>query len=168
MIPACTGPYATLPPGRHPATLQEVYDRFVVAAPFRARRELIFRAVSLYVDLVKLDFPTARFWLDGGFVTHKTWAPPEDADIVVVVDMTEIGRTQEDRFLPLHSMLDAAADQPRCSTAKLHPMGGLIDAFIIPDFAPALDAWDRNWSYVKDQSGTLVSGVSKGYLEVGP
>jgi hypothetical protein len=51
----------TLPAGRHTATLNEVYETFVQLAPFRDRRELIFRALALYIDLVSPEFSTCRY-----------------------------------------------------------------------------------------------------------
>lgn len=88
-IPPTGGQYVTLPVGRHPATLNEVCETFVEQAPFRPRRELIFRALTLYIDLVSAEFSTCRYWIDGGFVTHKPWEPPEDADVRVVVPQAE-------------------------------------------------------------------------------
>jgi hypothetical protein len=76
-IPATSGKYAILPEGRHAATLNEVYQTFVETAPFRHRRELIFRGLSLYIDLSSAEFSSSRYWIDGGFVTHKAWEEPE-------------------------------------------------------------------------------------------
>jgi hypothetical protein len=63
-IPATSGQYATLPGGRQPATLDEVYEAFVVNAPFRPRREVIFRALTFYIDATML--------LDGGTTPSAT------------------------------------------------------------------------------------------------
>lgn len=69
-----------LPPGRHPATLDEVFQRFVDDAPHAEHRGRIFRALEVYLDrLVELAGP-GTVWLDGGFVTHKD-APPHDVDL---------------------------------------------------------------------------------------
>jgi hypothetical protein len=166
MIPECGGQYATLPVGRHAATMEEIYEDFVVAAPFRPRRELIFRALELQLDLLREYFTDAKVWINGGFATKKPWAAPEDADIVVVVPLVQYSKAMEDRCLPLWTLQNVTASPPDATTSKLHPMGGLIDAFCIPDMPAALDAWDRNWSLVKDEDGQLLPGVNKGYLEV--
>lgn len=166
MIPPCDGPYATLPVGRHQATFPEVYDRFVTEAPFRDRRELIFRAVELHAAIVRTHFHGARFWLDGGFVTHKHWAEPEDADVVVVVPPEQYGKAADDKLLPLSTLQGVIAGQPQASTSKLHPMGGLMDVFFQPDVDVVLAPWDAIWSSVKDENGVVVEGVAKGYLEV--
>ncbi|KAA1431089.1 MULTISPECIES: DUF6932 family protein [Mycolicibacter] len=159
-IPATSGQYAVLPAGRHAATLDEVYEAFVVNAPFRPRRELIFRALTLYIDLVSPQFSTCRFWINGGFVTHKTWAEPEDADVVVVVPSGEHSKVTQPTFMPLLTLGSNAGD-------KVHPMGGLIDGFVAAaDNPAALMTWDLMWSSVRDEQHNVVTGVSKGYLEV--
>lgn len=157
-IPATSGQYATLPVGRHVATLDEIYEAFVVNAPFRPRRELIFRALALYIDLVSPQFSTCRYWINGGFVTHKTWAEPEDADVVVVVPPGEDSKVAQPGFLPLLSLPSSAG--------KVHPMGGLIDGFVAVDVPAALASWEFRWSSVRDEQHNVVPGVNKGYLEV--
>jgi hypothetical protein len=144
--------------GRHNATLDEVYEAFVENAPFRPRRELIFRALKLYIDLVSAQFTTCRYWVNGGFVTHKTWEEPEDADVVVVIPPGEHAQVTQPGFLPLLSLPSTAG--------KVHPMGGLIDAFVALDLPPALAPWDLLWSKVRDQHHNEAPGVHKGYLEV--
>jgi hypothetical protein len=165
-IPATSGQYATLPVGRHAATLSEVYDAFVVNAPYRPRRELIFRALSLYIDLVSAEFSSSRYWIDGGFVTHKGWEEPEDADVVVVVPPGEHGKVMTAEFLPYWTLLQAQPAQPNVYADKVHPMGGLIDAFILPDQPAVLGVWDVRWSSVRDQQHNVVPGARKGYVEV--
>jgi hypothetical protein len=165
-IPATGGQYATLPVGRHPATLDEVYETFVEQAPFRPRRELIFRALQLYVDLISGQFSSVRLWIDGGFVTHKTWEQPEDADIVVVVPEGEHGKVMTPEFLPLWTLLNVLPSQPSVYSDKVHPMGGLIDAFILPDQPMVLLPFDLLWSKVRDEQHNEVIGQRKGYLEV--
>ncbi|MEX3755542.1 hypothetical protein ABFW00_06835 [Mycobacteroides abscessus] len=157
-IPATHGQYAVLPTGRHSATLDEIYETFVVNAPFRPRRELIFRALTLYIDLVSVQFSACRYWINGGFVTHKTWAEPEDADVVVVVPQAEHVKVTQPEFLPLLTLPSNAG--------KVHPMGGLIDGFVAIDDPAALTTWDQTWSSVRDEQHNVVPGVSKGYLEV--
>ncbi len=166
MIPGCSGPYSTLPAGRHPATLAELYDSFVLNAPFRDRRELIYRALTLHTDLMAARFSALRLWIDGGFTTHKPWAEPEDVDVVAVVPPGELGRAMEDQALPLSTLQGVFSGSPGVMTNKLHPMGGLMDVFILPDIPAVLTPWDTTWSQVKDSSGNLVPGATKGYLEV--
>jgi hypothetical protein len=167
VIPACDGDYATLPPGTHQASLDEIYQSFVVEAPFRPRRELIHQAIVLYTSLVKSAFSDARIWIDGGFVTHKPWAEPEDADIVVVVPLEEyVAKANDPRWFPLWTFLNATSSEPPRWTEKLHPMGGLLDTFLVPDVEAVLGIWDQRWSSVNGPDGNLVPGVTKGYLEV--
>ena len=165
-IPGTSGRYGILPVGRHPATLEEIYKAFVEEAPFRERRELIFRALTLYVDLVSAEFSSSRFWIDGGFVTHKLWEAPEDADVVVVVPPGEHGKVLSPEFLPFWTLLDVTPAQPGVFASKVHPMGGLVDGFILPDVELVLRPWDVRWSSVRDEQHNVVVGESKGYLEV--
>lgn len=160
------GPYRVLPPGRHPATLSEIYERFVVEAPHRRRRELIYQALTLHMNLTLAIAPTAKYWLDGGFVTHKEWKEPADADLVVVASEQQFVALHADEALPLHTFLELSALQPNVATSKLHPMGGLLDVFVVPDLPAHLAAWDHRWQLVKGPDGMLVSGELKGYVEV--
>ncbi|OBJ73334.1 hypothetical protein [Mycobacterium sp. 1274756.6] len=146
--------------------MDEVYESFVENAPFRPRRELIFRALALYIDLVSAKFSTSRYWIDGGFVTHKTWAEPEDADVVVVVPPSEHGRVLTPEFLPYWTLIGTQPSQPSVYSDKVHPMGGLIDGFIEPDVPQILGVWDYRWSTVRDEQHNEVPGARKGYLEV--
>jgi len=139
---------------------------FVEQAPFRERRELIFRALTLYIDLVSAEFTTSKYWIDGGFVTHKTWEQPEDADIVVVVPPGEHGKVLAAEFLPLWSLLEVLPTQPAVYSDKVHAMGGLIDTCILPDQPLVLRPFDLLWSKVRDENHNEVLGVRKGYLEV--
>ncbi len=169
MIPACSGPYGVLPEGRHSATLDEIKERFVVEAPYRERRELIFDALSLHTKLVSSMFSRAKLWIDGGFVTHKSWAAPEDADVAVLVPTAEYAQAIDDKSLPLWTILNVSGrmNGANIGTSKLHPMGGLLDAFWVPDSLTAqVDFWDEMWSRVRDQQGDEVVGLKKGYLEV--
>jgi hypothetical protein len=165
-IPPTSGKYATLPVGRHAATLDEIHESFVEHAPFRERRELIFRALSLYIDLVSPKFSASRYWIDGGFVTHKKWEEPEDADVLVVVPPEEHGKVISPEFLPFWTLMQTRPVQPSVYADKVHPMGGLIDGFIEPDNPTILRVWDLRWSSVRDEDHNVVPGVRKGYLEV--
>lgn len=167
MIPKCSGPYAALPAGRYTVSFDVMYQRFVEEAPFRERRELIFKAIELHSEIVRMHFNDARLWIDGGFVTHKTWAEPEDADVVVVVSVAQYAKlATEEALLPLASMLGVTSLQPNTSTGKLHPMGGLMDVFFVPDNPFHLEVWDDRWSSVNGPDGVLIPGERKGYLEV--
>jgi hypothetical protein len=148
------------------ATLEEVRDLFVDQAPFKPRRELIFRALHLFTDLVWAVTPDARLWINGGFATHKKWAEPEDADVVVIVPIKQYKLYLEDAKLPLSTLQDVSAQQPNVHTQKLHPFGGLLDTFFIPDLPAQLRAWDDTWSKVKGPDGKIIAGKRKGYLEV--
>ena len=161
-----------LPPADvpYPASLSDVHQRFVREAPFPSERQRVFDALALYASLVWERLPSAKLRIDGGFVTHKAWAAPADADVVVVLDenCTEDGL---DAALeaPLFTVLSMTGTVTgvRVSLPKAHVMGGLIDAFPTHSTAPAsLAFWHDFWSKVTGQDKTELPGVRKGYVEV--
>jgi hypothetical protein len=161
-----------LPPAEHPytTTLEELHQRFVVEAPHREQRQRIFSALSLYAELIWVSLPSARLRIDGGFVTHKDWAAPEDADVVVVYDTpAPSGSLSAIVRAPLFTVSDVSgkvSGQP-LNMPKSAVMGGLIDAYPAPAGKPAqLAYWDRMWSNVTGPDKTLVAGERKGYVEV--
>lgn len=129
---------------------------------------MIFRALRLYTDLVWERIPEARFWINGGFATHKSWAAPDDADIVAIVPLRKYKLCLEDKMLPLSTLQHVTARAPNINTAKLHSFGGLLDTFFIPDMPAQLRTWDDTWSKVKGSDNKIIQGKRKGYLEVTP
>lgn len=169
-IPAVGGPYATLPAGRHPATFDEIYESFVDNAPFQDRRELIFDALRLFSRVVAGEFSTVRLWVNGGFVTHKPWAPPNDTDVVVVVPVDEYGNMCSNadclRYFTLQGVM-VEMPQTLASVPRIQPMAGLIDSFVVPDDPIQTAVWDATWSRVSDENKQLLAPeIRKGYLEV--
>lgn len=84
MIPQLTD-QGLLPLGVHEATLDEVHKVFVDGAPFEPDRRRIFAALEIYAGMLWTELPSAVLWVNGGFVTHKQWAPPADVDVAVLV-----------------------------------------------------------------------------------
>lgn len=159
VLPAMTEE-GRLPAGRHQATFDDLRQRFVEEAPNRARRELIFRALLVYADIVRSLLPEARLWINGGFVTHKPEAP-KDIDVVIVSEAPATVTIEQ--VAPLLTLQAVASERPKLEVERLQPVGGLIDAF----FANAtvrdlLDYWDGHWSKVNGAPDT----ERKGYVEV--
>ena len=146
-----------------------MYEKFVTQAPYREVRAQIFSALSLYMRLLQELVATGRLWLDGGFVTHKKWAP-KDVDVALVVDDALINAltvAQQARLLQLLTLQNVHAASPSATARRLQPMGGLVDAFLIPEGNdPMKQLFDATWSRVTDQTGVVVPGVRKGYVEV--
>ncbi|PHV64641.1 hypothetical protein CSW57_22850 [Williamsia muralis] len=168
-IPELGGAHATLPEGCHQATLEEIYQTFVVDAPHRAERDLMYRALVLYVDVLRTVFPTGRLWIDGGFVTHKLWRAPEDIDVVAVVPMTDYSNvcTNAAAMLPLMTLQHVSSREFAGTVPRLQAMGGLVDGFIVPDVEVQTDYWADLWSRIKDRHGNpLPETERKGFLEV--
>ena len=147
-------------PGRHRATLEQVYDMFVAEAPFRETRERIWAAFDVYQAEVFRMLPSARLWLDGGFVTYKTWAAPKDIDVCIVAPFDEV-KAAETELPPL--LTDITTDPRR------QPMGGLVDGFVtVPRPHPDSNTqyWAQEWSRVRDWSGNEDGSRRKGFVEV--
>ena len=163
-IPAVEGEEALLPQGRHRTDLDEIEAYFVAAAPFSEERAIVFAAFRTWFTLIGQLIPSARFWIDGGFVTHKPWAAPSDVDVMILCQaevVDSLTTTEQDRLDQLLT-IPASPGRPR-----FQPMGGLVDAFIAyrssPDDAPY---WNAQWSRVKGADGSEVLALSKGFLEV--
>jgi hypothetical protein len=162
-IPATAGPYGLLPTGRHACSIDEVEQHFVVDAPFPDERRRIFDAFLVWAGGVGALLPGARCWIDGGFVTHKTWAAPQDVDVVVFATADAVNALRESDQQLLMSMMT----QHGSGTARVQPMAGLVDGFLGLRNDPDRTLYWRNlWSNVKDSDGSKVDAVQKGFLEV--
>lgn len=146
-----------LAPGRHLATMAELEQVFVRDAPFEKQRAAIFAAFTIWVDQILDVVPSIRtLWVNGGFVTHKGWAP---ADIDVVALKPVIVKHPTDT-VRLHTLLT------HLGPPKVQPMAGLVDGFLATVAPTDSDYWDRKWTAVVDQAKHLVPGAEKGYVEV--
>ncbi|MFG2906144.1 DUF6932 family protein [Kitasatospora sp. NPDC048286] len=165
MIPALTN--GLLPPGRHPATMAEIEEIFVSAAPHAKHRKRIFRAFELYADMLGDILPRGTFWVNGGFCTYKQ-DPPHDIDLAVLIDPT-LPLTDEDyeQLVPLLTLTQVQAHSPALWANRMQPMGGLVDSFLlVAGVIEQEEYWDATWSAVKGPDGELIPGAIKGYLEV--
>ena len=150
-----------LPAGRHRTSLDLVHARFVEAAPNSSERAVIFRAFLVWADRLWSLAPSARLWLDGGFVTHKA-AAPHDIDVAALLKVSEFQGLTEEQYLALatHRAQDGR---------KVQPMGGLVNGFFVTrGAADQISAWQRWWSSVVDSDKHELPGVSKGFVEVMP
>jgi hypothetical protein len=57
-------------------------ERFVLDAPCRERRELLFGELSTHLRLIQTIIPAGRAWIDGSFCMRAT-GPPKDVDVVI-------------------------------------------------------------------------------------
>ncbi|BBY43238.1 DUF6932 family protein [Mycolicibacterium celeriflavum] len=170
-IPPTGGRYATLPVGRHQATFEQVYEAFVENAPFRDDREVIFEALTLYAKIVANLCPGLALWVNGGFITHKSWAAPKDADVVVVVPQAHYPNVCSNpsvwTYITLQGVIVSDPSTGGGRIGRIQPMAGLIDGFIISDDPTLSDVWAYRWSLVNDEDGNLLPDTTrKGFLEV--
>lgn len=161
MIPAMNDD-GRLPVGRWPATLDEVYQRFVVEAPFRDEREKVWAAFRLWCDLVWNLLPDSPMWIDGGFVTHKTWAAPHDVDVAVVTKQSIYNQAIDNRWRGQLWTTNNSSDK----TQRVQPMGGYVDGFPVIRGLHDPRIFEQTWTTVTDQNGDVIKGAVKGYLEV--
>lgn len=159
-----------LPVGIHSATLDEIHGTFVEEAPFRDERELIFRALSVYLDILRSRFTDPRILLNGGFTTHKAWAAPKDVDLAVGLSNADFKSAYHPDNHSLITIADGGVNRPQpMPLVKIQPMGGLVDGYLFPAKLPNhVHYWEDQWGKVKDQQGNEVVGARKGLLEVTP
>jgi hypothetical protein len=153
-----------LPVGRHVATLDEVRDVFVSAAPNAHIRESIYGAMRLHLNrLVEIGGP-AKVWINGGFVTHKAEAPA-DVDLVYLCADDEhlLRMLNADGVFELLTLQGVAIHKPIATgIRRLQPVGGLVDAFLARP--SSYSYWDGLWSLVRTTES--VPRELKGYVEV--
>jgi hypothetical protein len=158
-----------LPPGCHPATLSEIYERFVVDTPpaTRSERELIYGALSLHLRLVQRVIPAGRAWVDGSFATRREFVP-HDVDVAILPAdwdrLEDLPSEDRVRLYALITLKDVAVMEPVIVLSKLQPVSGLVDAFLAKPDQEAI--WDEQWSRVLGPDRHVVVDQKKGYAEV--
>lgn len=157
-----------LPAGAHSATLDEVYETFVVAAPFSDERALIFRALTVYLEILQSRFTNPRVLLNGGFTTHKNWAAPKDVDLAIGLSNADFKSAYHPDNHSLITIWDGAVSNPQpLRIEKIQPMGGLVDGYFFPTkMANVARYWEDQWSKIKDEHGNGILGARKGFVEV--
>ena len=156
-----------LPPNKkpYPSTLEEIERVFVIGAPFEERRKLIFRALTFYCELVWAQSPHARLWIDGGFTTLKSWAPPEDVDVVIVIPAVDEPLLTATGLAPLLTAEKALISGSKFEAVR--PLGGLVDGyFAMESNQAAMEKWNNQWSQVRLSDGTIHPSLRKGFVEV--
>lgn len=166
MIPTMESGSVILPAGLHPATLDDVRERFVDDAPetTRTHRDRIFRALTVHVELASQIVPDEplTLWINGGFTTHKE-ATPEDVDIIYFTSPTGVELLSHKSSAPLWTLntVNAVHEQERLFIEKLQPMGNLIDSYVAVDTPIMRQTWLRRW-----ESSRGLDSKNKGIVEV--
>lgn len=159
-----------LPPGRHSATLEELYERCVSGAANGTRRAELFDVLISYLSVCRRVIGQAVYWIDGGFVTNKP-AAPFDIDVAIVPDdwtMLEQNETARDelRIFGLLTLQDLIVGPPSyLGLQRLQPFGGELDAFLC--YPGQEGVWHATWSSLK-WDNQVIPGREKGYVEVRP
>lgn len=157
-----------LPSGVHRVDLSAIYDRFVLDAPNRDERELLFSSLHIYLRLVRRFDPAGRAWIDGGFGTQKA-AKPHDVDVVIHPGdwsaLEALPESQQNELLgPLTHQDVIVGSLGPLYVERLQPIGGALDGFLC---VPGHEAtWLDTWASVKDDDGSIIQGAAKGSVEV--
>jgi hypothetical protein len=151
-----------LPPARHQTDLAEIEAMFVASAPHSVERQLIWDGFTVWLRQVSAMLLAHRFWINGGFVTHKSYAP-RDIDVIVLARESELDALpSEDQDL-----LDSLMTEHLLGGGRRQPMGGLVDAYTSLREDPNSAAyWHGWWSSIKERDGSVRKDARKGYLEV--
>ena len=176
MLPAGVGPDGVLPAGIYQASIGELRAHFGAAAvPAHGdRREMILDALDLYARMIRAHFSNPTIWVNGGFVTRKLWAAPDDADVVTLIDPAQaLGNFLDNVKLLVTAVADRLSVTasggraiPFAAGVQMKPMGGLIDAYMGADL-PAIRAyWQRWFSNVRLPDGSISAGDTKGFVEL--
>src|SRR5215472_3442181 len=114
-----------LPPGTHRAGLSDLYERFVLDAPGRPQRELLFGALAIHVRLIQAIIPAGLAWIDGSFCTCAS-KPPDDVDIVIhPADWKALKAAPPEMKMRLYGLLtlqDVVASLPPVNLSRLQPV----------------------------------------------
>lgn len=153
-----------LVPGIHRVSLEEMRSVFVESAPYSEEREEVFDAFRLWrAKLLRLT-PTAQLWVNGGFVTHKPWAPPKDVDVVARVVGRELDALEPEAQNEFEGLMTIPASDVH---PRIQPIAGLVDGFYSRRSEPDKTiVWRDTWATVLDQNRAVVPGAQKGFLEV--
>jgi hypothetical protein len=159
-----------LPPGRYPATIADLYQRFVLEAPAAGFRNDTFLAGQVWLNRAADIFGPGHAWIDGGFTTWKTDIP-HDMDIAYIpldYSRAEAALSGSDGWgLRTLQSVFYLHPEPGGHLLRLQPMGGMVDGFLIDPGVPEdLIQWHNIWSAVKGRDGRIIPGLEKGYVEV--
>lgn len=150
-----------LPPGRHPADLSDIYERFVWDAPHRNEREILFSALNGYLGVACRLIPSGRAWIAGEFATRGPELP-RDVDVVLLPDewgaLKRLDGPARSRLYGLLTLRGVIAEHPAMYLEQVQPVNGLLDGFLCHPGDE--DHWEAVWSRGP------VTGSVKGFAEV--
>ncbi|MFN3007392.1 DUF6932 family protein [Mycolicibacterium wolinskyi] len=170
MLPALQGDDGLLPVGVHKASIADIRKRFgskSVSTGGR-RRDIIIDALDVYARMVRSEFLKPTIWVNGGLVTAKKWAEPDDADIAVFVDPAQFGADVEEKLKLLRTgTADHLTIQKKTlDNVQIKPMGGLIDGYIMADSPPSRRYWHNLFSSVRLADRSISNTLTKGFVEL--
>lgn len=148
-----------LPPGLHPATVDDVEATLVTGFPNSSTRREIFDGWMGLRDTMSNVVSLRKQWLDGSYVTTKE--DPGDADLVVHLDGTEVEALDAIAEATLKGLVAGPGTKAawHCDSYPLveYPPGHALRAL----YEQALSYWATFFGHDR-------SGVPKGIVEVEP
>src|SRR3954451_24961868 len=132
----------SLPPGRLPADLADIYERLVFDAPYQNEREILFSALNSYLGAVARIVPTGRAWIGGAFIA-RTELVPSGLDVVLLPDdwgsLKRLTGRARDSLYGLLTLRGVITGQPPMYLDTVQPVGGLLDGLL------CLPGDDQTW-----------------------
>ncbi|GAA1237420.1 hypothetical protein GCM10009676_22280 [Prauserella halophila] len=154
-------PDNVLPPGRHPADLSDLYERFVWDTPHRNEREVLFSALSGYLGVVGGLIPTGRAWISGE-IAVRSENVPRDIDVLLIPDewgsLKRLTGPAREALYGMLTLNGVIAEQPAMYLDRVRPMSGLLDGFLCRPGDE--ETWEPTWARGP------VHGMFKGFAEV--
>ncbi|WP_236796440.1 hypothetical protein [Amycolatopsis sp. GM8] len=137
----------SLPPGRLPADVADIYERLVFDAPHQNEREILFSALNSYLGAVARIIPGGRAWIGGAFIT-RTERVPGGLDVVLMPDdwgsLKRMTGPARDSLYGLVTLRGVIIGQPAMYLDQVQPVGGLLDGFLC--FPGDEETWEQTWS----------------------
>jgi hypothetical protein len=151
-------------PGTHRASWDDIKQIFVINAPNSNVRADLYGELMKWVEAVQAILPISKFWVNGGFVTHKSQIP-EDIDVVAFSPCTSFtvgNKTQLDSLRTQHGPKFGTKNKPIA-------FGEKIDTYIVPQTISMQVQWGLEWARVRDPETRMeIVGASKGFIVVMP
>ncbi|HBN9211657.1 hypothetical protein PX122_12910 [Pseudomonas aeruginosa] len=126
--------------GLHLHTLSSLKELAVLPFPESARREALFNALAVYLELLESTGLMAFIWVDGSFMCAKP--EPDDIDLVVVYDAERVDSLSESALEVVNELLNTNRTKARFN---LHVFRAASDD------SEGLDFWFQKFGTQRDE-----------------
>lgn len=146
-----------LPPGRHPASIEDVKSLLVDGFPSSERRRPLFERWVAVREAIRRVTTVEAEWLDGSYVTRKE--EPNDIDMLTFFEESAIESLDEASKALLRGLV--AKELSR----ELHACHSFL-LVVYPEGHPAHAVYQAGRQYWENHFGHDRSGQPKGFLEI--